>query len=223
MNDIILVNLPINTMEAERLRHAGFPVAFTVEECSMILKADRADYIRLSNNPNYPVIYYNHLEGILSVLPAYVEDGVLCSKDPKIRRKGFDMWDDVLYPLVTLEDNNDWIGIYKQMPKEFREQIFMENFHRLPMDVVHNVFDFVFAESGIAIDDLPQHISNYIKSARDEADEIIDTVVKNLRSIKEMRDSGEDVFMGSLDRDCLNKYEEEWLKNLDEQEIEMGE
>jgi hypothetical protein len=219
MNDIILVNLPINTMEAERLRHAGFPVAFTVEECSMILKARSANDIRLSNNPDYPVIYYNNLDGILGVLPVYVKDGVLCSKDPKIRRKGFDMWEDFEYPLVMLKDNNDWIGIYKQMPEEFRIQVFMENFHRIPMDVVHDVFDFVFND--ITIDDLPEPISNYIKSAADDANEIIDTVVRKLRSIKEMCDSGEDIFMGSLDRDCLKEYETGWLENLGEQEIEI--
>ena len=213
------VNLPETAMECEVLRRAGFPVIFTKEEYAHIIKVQRTDYIKLCNSEEYPVLYYDHQHGFLCNLPIWIDEaGGAYSPDAKIRKSGCDVMDATI-DVWKMKEDGDWIGIYKQMPKEFRLQVFMENFNKIHLEQVYDVFEFIANEEDITIDDLPEHMANYIKEALVKTEDIKNVVIEKLRQIRAAYDCDNDVVFSYNDRQYLEKFEEEWIERMEEEEI----
>lgn len=215
MKDII-VSLPKNTMECEILRRTGFPMVFTGEEVASLVGQFSA-HLRLSNNSDYPVLYRDIVNGVISVVPIVNAFGEL-RFDPKSKIK------DIIE--VNVKNSNmarkgDWVAIYKEIPDNLKLQVFVENFHKIPVIKVSEVFDFVISNLDVTIDELPGHVANYIHIAEDEAEELTNTVIRKLQKLRDEHDLDRDITFCYEDREFLEKHEEEWMRMQDEKEIEI--
>lgn len=167
-----LVTLPETEEEVENLKRAGYPVVFTVDQWIEFAGVIRYDFIRLSHDKAHPVMYqfdkFCTLVSLdsLSVLP----NDELWIGNPKYKNtEPYSAIGDMAFPAYGLFEQGRFKELFMLMPAEYRFDMFLHNFHRIPTKDVCGVFFDVFGDTIYKLDNLPSYIKEYVTTAPSEA------------------------------------------------------
>jgi hypothetical protein len=160
-----LVTLPENEEEVENLKRAGYPVVFTMKQWNKFAGIYRYEFIRLSHDKAHPVIYlFDKLctlvnLGSISVLP----NDELWIENPKYKNVEPDnVIGDMIHSAYKMFEMGRFKELFMMMPAEYRFDMFLRNFYRIPPKDVCRVFFDVFGNTIYKLDNLPNYIKEYV-------------------------------------------------------------
>ena len=167
-----LVTLPETQDEVDNLKRAGYPVVFTVDQWLEFVSVIRYEFIRLSHDKAHPVMYqfdkFCTLVSLdsISVLP----NDELWIDNPKHKyEKPYEAIGNMAFPAYRLFEKGQYKELFMLMPAEYRYDMFLHNFHRIPAKDVCRVFYDVFGNTIYKLDNLPNYIKEYVINAPSEA------------------------------------------------------